>query len=114
MALTIYAWRHVIDTVIFLGCSEKEDLDEVAAAKIENSTAAELQLAAGTDPHPCDQAVDPVKRIIDGFNDFKVNKFEYVRHSLCYAFLNFFRNQTLFSSFCAKSLRMVEARPYLN
>lgn len=77
MALTIYAWRHVIDTVIFLGCSEKEDLDEVAAAKIENSTAAELQLAAGTDPHPCDQAVDPVKRIIDGFNDFKINKFEY-------------------------------------
>ncbi|XP_004290540.1 PREDICTED: carbonic anhydrase 2-like [Fragaria vesca subsp. vesca] len=48
--------------------SEKEDLDEVAAAKIDKLIA-ELQT-------PGDHHFDPVQRIINGFMDFKIHKFD--------------------------------------
>lgn len=51
-----------------VACSEKEDLDEVAAAKIDKLIA-ELQT-------PGDHHFDPVQRIINGFMDFKIHKFE--------------------------------------
>lgn len=48
------------------GCSEKGELDDVAAAKIEKLTA-ELE-------KPGD--FNPVQRIVDGFIHFRTNKFE--------------------------------------
>nr|XP_028965182.1 carbonic anhydrase 2-like [Malus domestica] len=48
--------------------SEKEELDDVVAAKIEKLMA-ELQ-------RPADGHFDPVQRIVDGFINFRVNKFE--------------------------------------
>ncbi|TQE02898.1 hypothetical protein C1H46_011456 [Malus baccata] len=47
--------------------SEKEELDNVVAAKIEKVTA-ELQRP--------DDHFDPVQRIVDGFINFRINKFE--------------------------------------
>lgn len=48
------------------GCSEKGELDDVAAAKIEKLTA-ELEKPGG---------FNPVQRIVDGFIHFRINKFE--------------------------------------
>ena len=52
--------------------SDKEGLDDIAAAKIEKLTA-ELQEQEQEQDHEC----DPVERIKDGFIHFKIHHFEY-------------------------------------
>ena len=51
-------------------CSDKEGLDEIAAAKIEKLTA-DLQ------EQDHEEEFDPVRRIKDGFIHFKIHHFEY-------------------------------------
>ena len=55
----------------FTGCSEREELNDVVAAKIEKLIA-ELQ---GTQLNPVDCVTEIIK---NGFLEFKHNKFEYI------------------------------------
>jgi hypothetical protein len=67
-----------------VGCSDKEELKTVAAAKVEQITA-ELQTASSSDP----KAFDPVEKIKSGFIHFKKEKYEYVIVTL-FLLLQFF------------------------
>ena len=63
-----------------LGCSEKANLEPVAAAKIDQITA-QLKSSDGSS-----SPFDPVERMKTGFIYFKKEKYEYVISFLSYLF----------------------------
>lgn len=67
------------EMLINLGCSEKEDLEDVAATKLQNLSV-EFNELNWTEPmvptSPITLPFDPVKRLVDGFKHFKTSYFE--------------------------------------
>lgn len=67
------------EMLINLGCSEKEDLEDVAATKLQNLSV-EFNELNWTEPMvptgPITLPFDPVKRLVNGFKHFKTSYFE--------------------------------------